>query len=131
MRRQDRWFSSSFSPEAGSDYARRFLAERPKERPSAVVLGNDVMALGFMRAVLQGGVRVPRHVSVVGFDGVPDGALSWPGLTTVVQPTRVMAADACRALLECVVRRRQRRATAAEYDVELLVRESTARAPRS
>jgi LacI family transcriptional regulator len=130
MRPGDRWFGSTFSAEAGIEYARRFLAETRAQRPSAVVLGNDVMALGFMRAVLQHGVRVPRQLSVVGFDGVSDGALSWPGLTTVVQSTRAMAADACRVLLERVRQHGDGRARTAEYAVELLVRESTARAPR-
>ena len=129
MRRQDRWFGKSFSPEAGFDFAKRFLAERPERRPSAVVLGNDVMALGFLRAVSQCGVKIPDHVSVVGFDGTPDGGLSWPGLTTVVQPTRTMARDVCHALLQIIGQRTQGRATVIDYDIELLVRESTA-APR-
>src|SRR6185503_12362063 len=64
------WFGS-YAREAGVEYAQHFLARPPAERPTAVVLGNDPMAIGFMRAVLQQGVSVPADVSVVGFDGTP------------------------------------------------------------
>jgi LacI family transcriptional regulator len=127
MRRDDHWFGPSFTPEAGIEYAQRFLAERAKQRASAVVLGNDAMALGFMRVVLQYGLRIPEDVSVVGFDGVPEGALAWPGLTTVVQPTRAMAASACRSLLEAIEKETKSAATSLEYGVELVIRESTSK----
>ena len=124
------WFGSGYSRDTGVQYAQRFLARPERERPTAVVLGNDPMALGFMRTLLKNGVRVPEDVSVVGFDGTPDGEQCWPGLTTVVQPTRLMAIAACRALLESVEKRMPDRTTSVEFAVELLVRESTA-SPRS
>lgn len=128
LRQRDIWFGASYTAEAGAEYARRFLAERPKSRPTAVVLGNDMMALAFIRAVLKAGVEVPREVSVAGFDGIEAGGTCWPGLTTVVQPTRRMAATACEALLQFVENREHDRAAAVAYGVELLVRESTAKA---
>ncbi|MEY4545256.1 MAG: hypothetical protein RL685_1451 [Pseudomonadota bacterium] len=80
--------------------------------------------LALMRTVLEYGLRVPEDVSIVGFDGTPDGEQCWPGLTTVVQATRRMAKDACRALL-----RRTNRDPAAnareQYSVQLLIRESS------
>jgi DNA-binding LacI/PurR family transcriptional regulator len=119
------WFGPGYSRDSGVRYAEAFLALPASERPSAVVLGNDPMAIGFMRTVLQHGVRVPADVSVVGFDGTPDGEQVWPGLTTVVQPTRLMAMAACEALLDRVDRRQPDRSTSVEFVVELLVREST------
>jgi LacI family transcriptional regulator len=128
LRPRDVWFAASYAPEAGIEYAARFAALRPAQRASAVVLGNDVMALGFMRSLLQRGLRVPEDVSIVGFDGIVEGGLCWPGLTTVVQPTRRMAASACRALLERVQHAERRGVmSAVDYGVELLVRESTTR----
>jgi LacI family transcriptional regulator len=120
------WFGQGYSREAGIAYAMAFLERPVIERASAVVLGNDPMALGFMRTLVQHGVQVPREVSVVGFDGTPDGEQNWPGLTTVIQPTRRMAADACRALLRRVDNPGEEQRTAVEYGVQLLVRESTA-----
>jgi LacI family transcriptional regulator len=126
------WFGQGYSRECGIAYAQSFLQLAVAERPSAVVLANDPMALGFIRTMFQHGVNVPNRVSVVGFDGTPDGEQSWPGLTTVVQPTRRMAADACRALLRRVDAPAAEQRTADEYGVEMLVRESTAApAPRA
>lgn len=124
------FFCPAYSREAAVRHAASFLALPVSQRPSAVVLGNDPMAIGFMRTVLKHGVSVPGDVSVVGFDGTPDGEQIWPGLTTVVQPTRLMAIAACQALLDSVDRRQTDRSTSVEFAVELLVRESTG-APRS
>ncbi len=124
------WYGSGYAREAGVQYAGAFLERAPHDRPTAVVLGNDPMAIGFMRTVLQHGVHVPESVSVVGFDGTPDGEQIWPGLTTVVQPTRRMAIAVCQALLDSVEHRQPDRNTSVEFAVELLVRESTAAPPR-
>jgi DNA-binding LacI/PurR family transcriptional regulator len=59
------------------------LAER--HDMTAVLCGNDELALGVMRGLYERGRRVPDDVSVVGFDGHPLGALSVPALTTVEQ----------------------------------------------
>jgi DNA-binding LacI/PurR family transcriptional regulator len=124
------WFGPGYAREAGVQYAASFLARPARERPTAVVLGNDPMAIGFMRTVLKAGLQVPGDVSVVGFDGTPDGEQIWPGLTTVVQPTRRMAFAVCQALLDSVERRQTDRSTSAEFAVDLLVRESTGAPPR-
>lgn len=54
-------------------------------RFSALVVANDQMALGAMRALRERGVRVPEDVSVVGFDDLPEAAYFEPPLTTVHQ----------------------------------------------
>ncbi len=120
------WFGSGYSRRGGVEYADVFLAWPARERPTAVVLGNDPMALAFMRTILKYGLQVPADVSVVGFDGTPDGEQCWPGLTTVMQPTSRMAVAACQALLDSVERRQGDRSTSVDFAVEMLVRESTA-----
>jgi LacI family transcriptional regulator len=130
IRARDVWFGPSYAPEAGSEYAEHFLSQRLQGRATAVALGNDAMAMGFMRTVLQRGIEVPRQVSVVGFDGIPEGGLYWPGVTTCVQPVRRMGASGCRALLDTLTTPDQSRVTTVEYGVELLVRESTGPAER-
>jgi LacI family transcriptional regulator len=122
------WFGPNYGPESGMEYAHTFLATPPRARPSAVVMGNDAMALGFMRTVLQQGVKIPDDVSVVGFDGIPEGGLYWPGLTTVLQPAHRMGASGCRALLECMANPDLERTADVQYGVELVVRESTSEA---
>ncbi|GAA2090187.1 LacI family DNA-binding transcriptional regulator [Pseudolysinimonas kribbensis] len=54
-------------------------------RATAVLCGNDQMALGLVHALADRGRRVPEEVSVVGFDDIPESAHSLPPLTTVHQ----------------------------------------------
>ena len=52
---------------------------------TAVFAANDQMALGLIHAFRDIGLDVPRDVSVVGFDDLPEAAHFWPPLTTVRQ----------------------------------------------
>ena len=52
---------------------------------TAIFAANDQMALGLMHAIRDGGLELPRDVSIVGFDDIPDSAHFWPPLTTVRQ----------------------------------------------
>lgn len=67
------------------------LFERMKPRPSAIIAANDAMAIGAIDRAVQLGIRVPRDLSVVGFDGTQ--AATWPSyqLTTMRQPLARMA----------------------------------------
>jgi LacI family transcriptional regulator len=57
---------------------------------TALVIANDQMALGAIRALREAGLRVPDDISVVGFDDVPEAAFFEPPLTTVRQEFREM-----------------------------------------
>ncbi len=126
MRKEDISFFGSFEAEEGAIFAEAFCKLRV--RPTAVVLGNDAMAIGFIRAAQQRGLAVPADVSVAGFDGIPEGARSWPGLTTMAQPMREMGHDACRRLFTAILATPER--TVVQYPMTLVVRESTT-APRT
>jgi LacI family transcriptional regulator len=122
MRKEDVCFCTSYDAEEGAGYAKRFL--RQSKRPTAVVLGSDALAIGFIRAARQQGVQVPADLSVAAFDGIPEGARSWPGLTTMAQPMREMGRDACRRLFTAISAAEER--AVAQYSMTLVVRESTA-----
>ena len=71
--------------------------------PEAVFCFSDIMALGVMRALGERGLRIPRDVSVMGFDDMPFTALLTPSLSTVRQDVRAMgyeAAGMVHALME-------------------------------
>jgi len=51
--------------------------------PTAVFAANDQLALGLLRAFAEAGLRVPRDISVVGYDDVEGSAYFFPPLTTV------------------------------------------------
>jgi LacI family transcriptional regulator len=124
-------FCRDYRPQSGLTYAEEFLSLATSKAPTAVVLGNDEMALGFMRAVQSRGLRIPDDVSVVGFDGTPEGALWWPGLTSSAQPARKMGRAACREVLSRIADKEQTEGSALEMPMELIVRESTGPAPRA
>jgi len=56
--------------------------------PQAILVANDQMALGAMRACAEKGLTVPGHISLVGYDDTADSAWYSPPLTTVRQAFR-------------------------------------------
>lgn len=62
----------------------RLLALR--QRPTAVVATNDVIAVGAMLACREAGVRIPEDISITGVDNTDLGATQTPGLTSVRTP---------------------------------------------
>ncbi len=69
-------------------------------RTTSVVTYNDDMALGFMRALLERGVRIPADVSVVGVDNSPIAPLYIPSLTSVALAGYGQGKVAARAVLD-------------------------------
>lgn len=65
---------------------------------TAVVCANDHMALGALNWLAGAGLRVPGDVSVLGFDGLPDGAYYLPPLTSVAVDNRAFGRNIMRRL---------------------------------
>ncbi len=66
---------------------------------TALFASNDEMALGFMHACWESGLRIPDDVSVVGFDNIPESAHFFPPLTTVHQDFEEIGRRAVSTLL--------------------------------
>ncbi len=64
-------------------YACARAAMRLRQRPTALVCGNDLMAIGAMRFLHEQGIAVPDEVSVTGFDDILAAQICTPSLTTV------------------------------------------------
>ncbi len=111
-----------FRVKAGYEQAKVLFGLR--NRPTAIFAGNDLAALGVLRAARERLLHVPGDVSVVGFDDIPLAAWSTPSLTTVRQPLYEMAEVAVRILLESAESGPLRRRV--ELATDLVVRESTA-----
>ncbi|MFD7659544.1 substrate-binding domain-containing protein, partial [Actinosynnema sp. NPDC059797] len=62
--------------------------------PADFYAANDHLALGVLRALHEHGRSVPRDVSVVGFDDVPEAACFPPPLTTIRPDSDAVAAEA-------------------------------------
>ena len=70
------------------------------QRPDAVFAANDMMALGCLFALNQGGVRVPDDIALAGFDDIPLSRYVHPSLTTMRVEIAELGARAIRRLLE-------------------------------
>lgn len=66
---------------------------------TAVVVFNDIMALGLMAAAVEDGRSIPTDLSVVGSDGLDLARLFHPELTTVVAPIRELAEAVVTSLI--------------------------------
>jgi DNA-binding LacI/PurR family transcriptional regulator len=91
---------------------------------TAVFVANDQMALGVLRALHERGREIPRELSIVGFDDIPEAQYFTPPLTTVRQDFGEMGRSSLRLLLELMQETGQppQRVTIAP---ELVVRRST------
>ena len=81
----------------GAEAARRLL-QLPNP-PTAIMAGNDTLALACIEAAQGLGIRVPAQLSVVGFDDIPTSAMVTPALTTVRQPLAEIGERATRILI--------------------------------
>jgi LacI family transcriptional regulator len=92
--------------------------------PTAIVAGNDLIAIGAITALKRLGKHIPEDVAVVGFDDIPMAALYDPPITTIAQPLYEMGAYAMQAILDRV-RNPALPGTAVVFDTPLIVRRST------
>lgn len=112
----------SHSPEISYPGIRRLVRDR---RPfTAVLCFNDVSAMGSIRALHEGGLRVPEDVSVLGFDDIQSAEFHVPSLTTVHQPLQEMGSTAAEMLLKNL--QGELTPSLIRVDPTLVVRESTA-----
>ncbi|WP_317231092.1 substrate-binding domain-containing protein, partial [Clavibacter sp. MX14-G9D] len=104
---------------AGRD-AGRAVADRPAAtRPDAVFAANDLLAVGVLQAlVLQGDVRVPEDVALIGYDDIAFASATVVPLSSVRQPSALIGATAVELLLDAEPRH-------VLFQPELVVRAST------
>jgi LacI family transcriptional regulator len=97
--------------------------------PTAILASNDMMAYGALEAVRVSGLTIGQDISIIGFDDVFLSSQTYPPLTTVRQPLVEMGKVALDMLIDLIQDRKilnLRR----ELPTELIVRETTGRAPR-
>jgi LacI family transcriptional regulator len=90
----------AYEPEPSRVAARELLAL--PDPPTAIFAANDISALATLEVAAELGLDVPRQLSVVGFDNIPESALADPPLTTVQQPMRQMGYDAMTMLVALI-----------------------------
>ena len=90
--------ADSFSEASGYRAARRLLLDG--EPPTAIFGANDLIALGAIRLAREIGLNVPRDLSVVGFNDIPQSELFDPPLTTVHVPQEEMGVLSAALLID-------------------------------
>ncbi|WP_425145074.1 LacI family DNA-binding transcriptional regulator [Deinococcus sp.] len=97
------------------------------ERPTALFVSSDAMAVGAIHVAQDRGLKVPDDLSVIGFDGLPIAAESRPQLSTVRQPLQRLGGAAVQMLVQ--LSQGQLAPQPPPFATELLVRDSTAPPP--
>jgi LacI family transcriptional regulator len=116
----------AFSVEAGRGHGRDLLSLAAP--PTAVVAGNDEIAIGVLAAARELRVDVPRALSITGFDDTPQAEWTTPALTTVRQPLEGMGRMAVETVLGMAKGNRPA-SRHLQLATSLTVRESTGPAP--
>jgi LacI family transcriptional regulator len=89
---------SDFTEEGGSIAMQRLLPNKP----DAVFIASDAMAVGAMRTIREAGLSVPADIAIVSYDDMPFAARTEPPLTTVRQPIKKTGAVAAETLINMI-----------------------------
>ncbi|MNN49918.1 HTH-type transcriptional repressor CytR [compost metagenome] len=89
-----------------------------------IFAGNDMMAIGALKALTQMGIKAGKEVALCGFDGIQTTEITTPELTTIAQPIYDMGAKITRLLIK-KIEGDLREEKVYELDVELIARDST------
>jgi DNA-binding LacI/PurR family transcriptional regulator len=94
-----------------------------------VIAYNDLLAIGFIQAVMLAGCRVPEDVCVIGFDNILDSSLVEPRLTTIAAPLVSLGSAAVNRLLKRSWHEQGELAEPVLLPTRLVVRDTTGREP--
>ena len=115
--------ADEWEPQVGYDATLQILDNAPQT--TAILAGNDRLALGVYQCLHERGVRVPAEMSVMSFDDEDLAALMRPPLTTLALPYRGIGEAAVRVLLE-LMGERPLPSTDTKLELPLVERESIA-----
>lgn len=101
----------------------RRIWDAPGPRPSAILCGNDNLAVGALLEAQTLGIAVPRQVSITGFDDIALAREIHPALTTMWVDTNAIGRAAAQSLLDMLEGRPP--GSGIEIAAELKTREST------
>ncbi len=93
-------------------------------KATAVLCVNDMIALGFIKAMGGAGINVPRDLSVIGFDDIPFASVFQPSLTTVRYPSYEAGRLAAMMLLDNLIPEKEHLPVSMQLDPTLVIRET-------
>ena len=113
----------NYSVKEGRDAMRQLL--QMDEVPTAVLCGNDILAMGAVVECQSSGIKIPHEISIAGFDDLDMSSQIMPALTTVYVPSAEMGENAAEYLVAQI--RQEPLEPPAEIETKLMVRETTAK----
>ncbi len=111
----------NFDEESGYAATTRLLA-RP-ERPTALFVASDMVAMGALRALREARLRVPEDIALASFDDITAARFITPALTTMHVPTFGLGWSAAELLIQIIGGEAPKQSQVL-LDTELIVRES-------
>lgn len=117
---------TSYGIENGKNAFDALVQDQP--RPTAIMCGNDVLAVGALLRAQERGFRVPEDISITGFDDIELARIVSPCLTTIHVPHREMGKRAAIELIAIIEKKST--GTSVELQSPLKLRESLRTAPK-
>jgi LacI family transcriptional regulator len=108
----------------GYEPAQRLLSLPAEGRPTAIVAGNNFLALSMIEAARDANLRIPEDVALVCFDDFELANIIYPFLTVMAQPVRTYGVQAAQLLIDHINNPEKWRPSRLVFTPELIVRKS-------
>ncbi|PFP31359.1 LacI family transcriptional regulator [Bacillus sp. AFS073361] len=107
MPNEDYMYVGNFTADDGHALMKKAIHEHPGDQlPTAFFAGNDSLAVGALRALLEEGISVPDRVNIIGVNDISISKYVFPSLSTVKVYTEIMGETAVDTLLERIAGRK-------------------------
>lgn len=93
-------YIGSFSVNTGYTMMKKAIEEHGDRLPTAIFAGNDLIAIGSLRALHEANIQVPERVNVIGINDISVSKYIFPSLTTLKVHTELMGETAVDLLVE-------------------------------
>ena len=120
------WADGWFTEQGGYESTKWLLERNPGL--TAIMAGNDKMAIGALRYLKERKLRVPEDISIIGMDDIPAAEFTTPGLTSIRHNLYDIGVQAVTCLIGMF--REELERVQKLLPVELVIRESTGPAPK-
>ncbi len=117
--------SEGFNIEHGEEVALRILK---RGLPDCIICGSDILAIGVIKTLEKNNIRVPKDVSVIGFDDINLAGIYSPSLTTIRQDRKKIGKLAAEELINIIENKEKKTTKVVRVPVELIKRSSTTNA---
>lgn len=120
---EDYMYTGKFLVDHGYSLMKKAIKDHGDKLPTAFLAGNDTLAIGVLRALLEEGIAVPDRVNVIGMNDISVSKYVFPPLSTVNVHTELMGETAVDTILERIEGRKI--AKKINIATELVIRNSS------